>query len=135
MRLWGELPIGCVVSLVGAAPAALALTLAQLPAEAPAVIIYRPMRQESAREVVASALDELEGAALDLFPAWLPDAAGKLAADERKQHQRDGAHGDPAVVFTHDLSPELAAESANHVREQSGKPFEKPWTLRPSSLR
>ena len=36
---------------------------------------------------------------------------------------------DPAVVFTHDLSSDLAAESADHVREQSGTPFEKPWPL------
>lgn len=76
MRLWGELPIGRVVSLAGAAPAALALTLVPLPAEAPAVVIYRPRPPESAGEVAAGALDELEGAALGLFPAWLPDAAG-----------------------------------------------------------
>src|SRR5689334_1331596 len=36
---------------------------------------------------------------------------------------------DPAEVFTHDLPPELAAESELHVREQSGTPFEKPWPL------
>ena len=36
---------------------------------------------------------------------------------------------DPAEVFTHDLPPALAAESAAHVREQSGTPFEKPWPL------
>jgi len=36
---------------------------------------------------------------------------------------------DPAEVFTHDLPPELAAESLLHVREQSGTPFEKPWPL------
>jgi pimeloyl-ACP methyl ester carboxylesterase len=36
---------------------------------------------------------------------------------------------DPAVVFAHDLSPELAAASLDHVREQSGTPFEKPWPL------
>jgi hypothetical protein len=76
MRLWGELPIGRVVSLAGVAPAALALTLVPLPAEAPAVVIYRPWPPESAGEVAAGALDELEGAALGLFPAWLPDAAG-----------------------------------------------------------
>src|SRR5262245_12568436 len=29
---------------------------------------------------------------------------------------------DPAVVFTHDLSPELAVESLRHVHEQSGTP-------------
>ena len=36
---------------------------------------------------------------------------------------------DPAVVFTHDLPPDLAAESADHVREQSATPFENPWPL------
>ena len=36
---------------------------------------------------------------------------------------------DPAVVFTHDLPPELAAASLEHVREQSGTPFQKPWPL------
>jgi pimeloyl-ACP methyl ester carboxylesterase len=36
---------------------------------------------------------------------------------------------DPGVVFTHDLPPDLAAESAHHVRAQSGTPFEKPWPL------
>ena len=36
---------------------------------------------------------------------------------------------DPEVVFTHDLPPELAAESQVHVRAQSGTPFEKPWPL------
>ncbi len=75
-RLWGELPIGRVVTVAGAAPAALALTLVPLPAEAPAVVIYRPRPPDSAGDVVAGALGELEGAALGLFPAWLPDAAG-----------------------------------------------------------
>jgi len=36
---------------------------------------------------------------------------------------------DLATVFTHDLPPELAAASLEHVREQSGTPFEKPWPL------
>jgi pimeloyl-ACP methyl ester carboxylesterase len=36
---------------------------------------------------------------------------------------------DPAVVFTHDLPPDLAAASLRHLREQSGTPFEKPWPL------
>jgi hypothetical protein len=75
-RLWGDLPVGHVVSLAGATPAALALTLVPLPAGAPAVVVYRPGPRESAGEVAAGALDELEGAALGLFPAWLPDAAG-----------------------------------------------------------
>jgi pimeloyl-ACP methyl ester carboxylesterase len=36
---------------------------------------------------------------------------------------------DPAVIFAHDLPPELAAESLQHQREQSGTPFEMPWPL------
>jgi pimeloyl-ACP methyl ester carboxylesterase len=36
---------------------------------------------------------------------------------------------DPAEVFTHDLPPDLEAESLQHVRPQSGAPFEKPWPL------
>ena len=36
---------------------------------------------------------------------------------------------DPALVFTHDLPPELAAASLEHVREQSSTPFQKPWPL------
>jgi hypothetical protein len=75
-RLWGELPIGRVVRLEGATAAALALTLVPLPANAPAVVIYRPRPPESAGEVAAAALDELDGAALGLFPAWLPNAEG-----------------------------------------------------------
>jgi pimeloyl-ACP methyl ester carboxylesterase len=36
---------------------------------------------------------------------------------------------DPQVVFAHDLDPELAAASLEHVREQSSTPFEKPWPM------
>jgi pimeloyl-ACP methyl ester carboxylesterase len=36
---------------------------------------------------------------------------------------------DPAVIFAHDLPPEVAEESLHHLREQSGTPFEKPWPL------
>jgi len=76
MRLWRELPIGRVVILEGATPAALALTLVPLPADVPTVVIYRPRPPASAGEVATNALNELERAALGLFPAWLPEAAG-----------------------------------------------------------
>lgn len=36
---------------------------------------------------------------------------------------------DPAAVFAHDLPPALAEESLQHIRPQSGTPFEKPWPL------
>ncbi|HZB97775.1 MAG TPA: alpha/beta hydrolase [Candidatus Sulfotelmatobacter sp.] len=36
---------------------------------------------------------------------------------------------DPVEVFLHDVTPEIAAESANHVRRQSDSIFEQPWPL------
>jgi pimeloyl-ACP methyl ester carboxylesterase len=36
---------------------------------------------------------------------------------------------DPVSVFLHDVPPEVAAASAEHTRDQSGAPFEKPWPL------
>ena len=36
---------------------------------------------------------------------------------------------DPQVVFAHDVPPDVAAASLDHLREQSGTPFEKPWPL------
>jgi pimeloyl-ACP methyl ester carboxylesterase len=36
---------------------------------------------------------------------------------------------DPAEIFAHDLSSELAEESLAHLRDQSETPFIKPWPL------
>jgi pimeloyl-ACP methyl ester carboxylesterase len=36
---------------------------------------------------------------------------------------------DPEVVFMHDVPADIVAASVEHVREQSGSPFEKPWPL------
>jgi pimeloyl-ACP methyl ester carboxylesterase len=36
---------------------------------------------------------------------------------------------DPELVFAHDLPPDIAAQSQQHVRPQSNTPFEKPWPL------
>jgi pimeloyl-ACP methyl ester carboxylesterase len=40
-----------------------------------------------------------------------------------------GVSDDTAVVFLHDVPPDVAAASADHVRNQSGTPFELPWPL------
>jgi pimeloyl-ACP methyl ester carboxylesterase len=37
------------------------------------------------------------------------------------------ASDDPVVMFLHDVPEDVAAESAAHVRMQSGTPFELPW--------
>ncbi|PRX59749.1 uncharacterized protein DUF559 [Nonomuraea fuscirosea] len=81
MRVWSDLPVGRVVRLDVDADA-VALSLDPLPPGAPAILTYRPGLAElldDARTVaglVASVLRELDAAALALFPAWLPGAAG-----------------------------------------------------------
>jgi pimeloyl-ACP methyl ester carboxylesterase len=36
---------------------------------------------------------------------------------------------DEVTLFLHDVPPDLAAESAHHIGNQSGTPFEEPWPL------
>jgi len=52
----------------------------------------------------------------------------RRANDEREGRDPD-AEFDPVAMFLHDVPPDIAAESAAHVCEQSGTPFEKPWPL------
>jgi pimeloyl-ACP methyl ester carboxylesterase len=55
-------------------------------------------------------------------------AEAKRANDEREGRPAGGDF-DPMVTFLHDVPPAVAAESAGHVFEQSGTPFQKPWPL------
>jgi|SRR5947209_7942267 len=50
------------------------------------------------------------------------------AEAKRQQAERDGRPDDfdPIALFLHDVPPDVAAESANHVRQQSGTPFSEP---------
>jgi pimeloyl-ACP methyl ester carboxylesterase len=48
--------------------------------------------------------------------------------DEREGRPAD-VDFDPMATFLHDVPPPVVAESAAHVRPQSGTPFEKPWPL------
>ena len=73
--------------------------------------------------------DRLPVTLLVLVAAMVPrpgESAGEWWANTGHQFPEPF---DPEVVFTHDLSPELAAASLDHVREQSGTPFEQPWPL------
>jgi pimeloyl-ACP methyl ester carboxylesterase len=51
----------------------------------------------------------------------------------RAQAEREGRDPDrefdPVEVFLHDVPPEVAAASADHVRAQSDTPFAQPWPL------
>ncbi|MEU8201840.1 DUF559 domain-containing protein [Streptosporangium sp. NPDC049046] len=73
---WAELPTGRVVRVRGADPDAIALSIDPLPDDAPAIVTYYAGDTRSAGETVSSVLGELEKAAVDLFPAWLPGAEG-----------------------------------------------------------
>jgi pimeloyl-ACP methyl ester carboxylesterase len=52
----------------------------------------------------------------------------KRENDRREGRPTDGAF-DPLVTFLHDVPADVVAESAAHVKTQSGTPFEKPWPL------
>ncbi|MER7503191.1 DUF559 domain-containing protein [Nonomuraea pusilla] len=75
MTWWAALPSGRVTRLDGADPAAVALALDPLPDGAPAVVTYLASPARSVTAFVGAVLDELDAAALALFPAWLPEAA------------------------------------------------------------
>jgi pimeloyl-ACP methyl ester carboxylesterase len=55
-----------------------------------------------------------------------PEAARQFAIEEGRHPDNDF---DPVEVFLHDVAPDIAAESALHVRAQAAKPFESPWPL------
>src|SRR5262245_30155150 len=65
-----------VVALTGVSADDLAAILDPLPIEAPAVIFSPPVDVTNAAACISDVLTALERAAIDLFPAWLPSAAG-----------------------------------------------------------
>lgn len=73
---WVDLPIGRVVRLSGMNADATALSIEPPPDGAPAILTYFPDAASSVAEMVATVLRELEKAAVELFPAWLPGAEG-----------------------------------------------------------
>jgi pimeloyl-ACP methyl ester carboxylesterase len=54
------------------------------------------------------------------------EAARALAAKEGRDPD---APFDPVEIFLHDVPPDVARESAKHVRDQSSRPFRDPWPL------
>lgn len=110
-RQLGELPSDRVLQLRGGAAAdAIAVTLAHGGAERPAPLIYRARPAQVPTDFVTSVLDELEAAAIGLFPAWLPGAehvrapggAGLVAVRAvATEHARRSVHFGP---FLSDLA-------------------------------
>ncbi|MFB4287771.1 endonuclease domain-containing protein [Nonomuraea sp. ATR24] len=74
VRSWSRSPAGRVV-WAGADPDAIELAADPLPEDGPAIVTYTARPARTAADLVAAVLDELDAAALALFPAWLPAAA------------------------------------------------------------
>ena len=55
-----------------------------------------------------------------------PEAARAQAIREGRDPDREF---DPVEVFLHDVPPDVAAASADHVRVQSETPFAQPWPM------
>jgi very-short-patch-repair endonuclease len=100
-RWWNVPPRGQVSYLVGADPQLLRIALDPLPDSAPAVIQFRPGTGGPTGDQVALLLDEMDLAAVALFPRWLPGA-------ERLDGSR--SLGVPAV---RELAARVAARSHN----------------------
>ena len=73
--------------------------------------------------------DRLPATLLILVAAMVPRAGGSAGDWWTNTGHEFPVPFDPEVVFTHDLPPELVTKSLEHVRQQSGTPFESPWPL------
>lgn len=71
---WTALPPRRVSYLVGASAELLAIGLDPLPDSAPAVVQFRPATGAPVGNQVGVVLDEMERAAVALFPRWIPGA-------------------------------------------------------------
>jgi very-short-patch-repair endonuclease len=72
-----DLPTDRAIRVEGARPDAIALSTDPLPAKSPAILRYSFAARlpRSRAETVVMILHDLEAAAIEMFPAWLPEAA------------------------------------------------------------
>lgn len=71
---WAAPPTGRVSHLPGIDPEMLRVALDPLPRAAPAIVHYRPTVTGSLGVLVDTVLDQLDSAALAMFPRWLTGA-------------------------------------------------------------
>lgn len=61
---------------------------------------------------------------------WWDNTGQREAAREMAEREgRDPDVFDPVALFLHDVPPDVARESVDHVLEQSDRPFADPWPL------
>ncbi|MGH3680089.1 MAG: endonuclease domain-containing protein [Natronosporangium sp.] len=130
---WVGLPPSRVVQLVGASPEAIALALEPLPADAPAVLTCHATTElTSAGAMLAALLDQLERAALDLYPAWLPGASGLDGPGGAGVHAVRALAAEKSAGTPH-FGPFLAELAARAIGGGSGRdPF--PTEVRAAGL-
>lgn len=88
-----QIPADQVVRLAGLTDAQLAVSLDPLPERVPVVIRCRLSSPPSPSGFVDDVLERLESVALDLFPAWLPDAGAiTTSSDFDRRVVRQLAH-------------------------------------------
>jgi len=73
-RWWAEPPLGQATYLTDVDPGLLSVGLDPVPADAPAILRFRPAAALRVGQYVNAFLDALDEAALGLFPRWLPGA-------------------------------------------------------------
>ncbi|MEU2662158.1 endonuclease domain-containing protein [Micromonospora sp. DT46] len=118
---WEALPPQQVSHLPGIDAELLHVGLDPAPAAAPVVVRYRVPARRGFTELLAAVLDELDGAALTLFPRWLPgaerlDGSGTLGvAAVRSLAMRAAAHSEHFGPFLADLAERaLRGEDRQH---------------------
>lgn len=101
--------------------------LANVSADAPAVIVQQVRQCESPGAIVASALDEMEAVAIKLFPAWLSGAegivtsAGAGLAAVRGMALDHAAHSDQYGPFLADLAAGALTGRGPHTRRHQSE--------------
>lgn len=122
---WTVPPVRQASYLVGADPELLSVGLDPLPSSAPAVVQFHPVVGAPFGDQVAVLLDELERAAIAMFPRWLPGA---------EHLDQPGGLGVAAVralaaqcaARSRDFSPFLADLAERGLRGSEGDPVDQP---------
>lgn len=138
---WTVPPARQVSYLTGVHPELLDVALDPLPASAPAVVRFRPAAGIRAAGQVEMLLDELERAAVTLFPRWLPGAerldgsAGLGVAAVRALAARTAARSSTFGPFLMDLAEHgLRGPSGEPVGLRSGRRSRFPPEVRAAGL-
>jgi pimeloyl-ACP methyl ester carboxylesterase len=78
--------------------------------------------------ILVAAMVPLPGESPGDWWATTGHARAKREKDEREGRPTDGDF-DPLVTFLHDVPSEVVAHAGEHVKVQSGTPFDRPWPL------